>query len=373
MNDALPAPIPASILVVDDTPANLQLLAGMLKTHGYRVRPVNSGELALRAVQAEAPDLILLDITMPELDGYEVCRRLKANPAFAEIPVLFISALNGAEDKTLAFQVGGVDYVSKPFQFDEVAARVKTHLELRRQKRELETSLERLRHLESLRDSLTHMIVHDMRSPLAILQMNIEMMQMKAEEQDTTCNELVTNAHYSVDLLSDMVSQILDVSRMDAGKMQLQLEVSDLEAIGSRVLEAMKPLTGRKHLSLSCSKPFTVVCDPDVIRRVISNLVGNALKFTPPDGEVSVRIDRNAAFACVSVSDNGPGIEAALQDRIFEKFAQLDGPMRKAGAGLGLAFVKMAVEAHSGHITVDSQISKGSTFSFTLPLEQALS
>ncbi len=372
MNDALPPSPPANILVVDDTPANLQLLAGMLKGHGYRVRPVNSGELALRAVQAELPNLILLDITMPELDGYEVCRRLKANPAFAEIPVLFISALSGPEDKTLAFQVGGVDYVSKPFQFDEVLARVKTHLELCRQKRELEASLERLRHLESMRDSLTHMIVHDMRSPLAVLQLNLEMVQMKTSEQDAACCKLVSNARGSVDLLSDMVSQMLDVSRMDAGQMKLQLEMSDLASIARHVLDALRPLTGHKHVSLSCLEPVTVVCDADVVRRVIANLVGNALKFTPSDGEVSVHISRNDRFACVSVSDNGPGIEAALQERIFEKFAQLEGPLRKSGAGLGLAFAKMAVDAHGGHISVDSQISRGSTFSFTLPLDRTL-
>jgi len=372
MNDVLPPSPPANILVVDDTPANLQLLAGMLKAHGYRVRPVNSGELALRAVQAEPPNLILLDITMPELDGYEVCRRLKANPAFAEIPVLFISALSGPEDKTLAFQVGGVDYVSKPFQFDEVLARVKTHLELCRQKRELEASLERLRHLEALRDSLTHMIVHDMRSPLAALQLNLEMIQMKTADQDATCCQLVSNARRSVDLLSDMVSQILDVSRMDAGQMKLQLEMSDLASIARHVVDTLKPLTGNKHLSLSCLEPVTVVCDPDLIHRVIGNLVGNALKFTPSDGEVSIRISQKDRFACVAVSDNGPGIEAALQERIFEKFAQLESPLRKAGTGLGLAFAKMAVEAHDGQISVDSEVSKGSTFSFTLPLDRTL-
>ena len=127
----------STILVVDDTPANLQLLTGMLKERGYKVRPAPNGELALRAAQLNPPDLILLDICMPEMDGYEVCARLKADVRLRDIPVLFISALDEATDKVRAFQAGGVDYVAKPFQLEEVDARVRTHLEIRRQKREL--------------------------------------------------------------------------------------------------------------------------------------------------------------------------------------------------------------------------------------------
>ena len=155
-----------NVIVVDDTPANLQLLTGMLKERGYKVRPVPSGKLALQAAKNDPPDLILLDIMMPEMDGYEVCERLKADEKLREIPVIFISALNETMDKVRAFGVGGVDYVTKPFQFEEVDARVRTHLELQRQRRKLKENYEQLRRLEELRDNLVHMIVHDLRNPL---------------------------------------------------------------------------------------------------------------------------------------------------------------------------------------------------------------
>src|SRR3989339_730306 len=161
------------ILVVDDTPANLQLLTGMLKERGYRVRPVPSGKLAIQAARSQTPDLILLDVNMPEMNGYEVCEQFKADAALREIPVLFISALGETMDKMKAFAVGGVDYVTKPFQFEEVDARVQTHLKLRRlqieqerQNRQLRESYDQLKKLEELQDNLTHMIIHDMRSPL---------------------------------------------------------------------------------------------------------------------------------------------------------------------------------------------------------------
>ena len=212
-------PQPASILVVDDTLANLQLLAGLLKDRGYRVRVAPSGTLALQAVHAEPPDLILLDINMPELNGYEVCERLKADPQLAEIPVLFISALNETLDKVKAFGVGGVDYITKPFQFEEVEARVATHLELRRQKRELKESNERLRELERLRDNLVHMIVHDMRSPLMVISGHLELMAM--EPLPAQAAQCAKKALAATRTLIEMVSSMLDVSKMEAGQMQL--------------------------------------------------------------------------------------------------------------------------------------------------------
>ena len=174
MSECPPPTTPPDILVVDDTQANLQLLTGMLKERGYKVRPVPTGKLALQAARSAPPDLILLDINMPELDGYEVCAQLKRDERTREVPVLFISALNETMDKVLAFGVGGLDYITKPFQFEEVDARVAAHLKLRRLQVELaarnhdlqQTNAE-LRRLQDLRDNLTQMIVHDLRSPLA--------------------------------------------------------------------------------------------------------------------------------------------------------------------------------------------------------------
>ena len=361
-----PPPAP-SILVVDDTPANLQLLASMLKGHGYRVRPVNSGEQALRAVEIQAPDLVLLDITMPDMDGYEVCRRLKDNAQWRDIPVLFISALNSTEDKIRAFQAGGVDYVSKPFQFEEVEARVRTHLELRRQKRELGEALARMRQLQVLRDNLVHMVVHDMRSPLMAVQMALELLEEVLGERPDSETEMLATARSGIGQLVEMVAQILDINRMEGGQMQLDRRAFDLAALGREVADSLRPLAVGKALLVAPSGPVQAFGDIDIVRRMIANLIANALKFTPESGSVVVTAAGTAEDARIFVKDSGPGIDPAFHARIFDKYTQIEGPAKKAGAGLGLTFVKMAAEAHGGRVTLESALGQGSTFGFVLP------
>ncbi len=171
-----PAPV-ASVLVVDDTVENLRVLSDLLGEQGYEVRAVTSGRQALQAVEHDPPDLILLDITMPDMDGFEVCRRLRATEWSKDVPVIFLTALTATADKLRAFDAGGVDYVTKPFQFEEVLARVRTHVALRRAQTALADSYKGLRALEQLRDDLVHMIVHDMRSPLTALQIDLNLLK----------------------------------------------------------------------------------------------------------------------------------------------------------------------------------------------------
>lgn len=366
-----PAP-PADILVVDDTPANLQLLVGMLQERGYRVRPVTNGAHALRAVRSAPPDLILLDITMPEMDGYEVCRRLKADPATRDIPVLFISALTETGDKLRAFQAGGVDYVSKPVQVEEVDARVRTHLELCRQKRELRENYARLLELERLRDSLTHMIVHDMRSPLLAMQLSIGLLRDGLRETDAESGELLANAQHGINQLVELVEQMLAVSRMEAGKMELHRRRIDVAAMAAEVAAASHLLVGSRRLILNTPRPVWGEGDPDLVRRVIGNLVGNALKFTAAGGTIEVAITAEKQGVRVVVKDDGPGIAPEHHQRIFEKFGRIAaGSTSRPGSGLGLTFCKMAVEAHGGEIGLESAPGAGCAFWFTLPAEGA--
>jgi two-component system sensor histidine kinase/response regulator len=168
------------ILVVDDTPANLELLFGMLKDSRYKIRAAISGELALQAARNDPPDLVLLDITMPVMDGYEVCRRLKADEKLKDIPVIFLSALNEPMDKVKAFGIGGADYITKPFQLEEVRVRMETQIELRRQKHALQESYDKLRELEEMRDDLTHLIIHDLRTPLTCIRGYLELIEKHA-------------------------------------------------------------------------------------------------------------------------------------------------------------------------------------------------
>jgi two-component system, sensor histidine kinase and response regulator len=366
------------ILVVDDTPANLQLLTGMLKKHGYRVRPVPGGKLALQAVQQVKPDLILLDINMPEMNGYEVCEQLKADAAWKEIPVLFISALDETVDKIKAFAVGGVDYVTKPFQFEEVEARVQTHLKLRRlqlelarQNRQLQENYEQLKKLEDLQDSLTHMIIHDMRSPLMGLSGNLEILERNAEQR-LNDNDLaiLRRAQGSGSVLMGMVNSLLDVSRLEKGQMPLSVTNSDMDILIQNALDSLGSLTTRVSLIYQKqSLPVMVNCDAQLVSRVIANLVGNAIKFTPKGGQVAVSVARYEAGAKLCVADTGSGIPQEYHQRIFEKFAQVEALQvnRMFSTGLGLTFSKLAVEAHGGVIGVESEVDKGSTFWFTLP------
>ncbi len=262
-----------NVIVVDDTPANLQLLTGMLKERGYKVRPVPSGKLALQAAKNDPPDLILLDIMMPEMDGYEVCERLKADEKLREISVIFISALNETMDKVRAFGVGGVDYVTKPFQFEEVDARVSTHLELQRQRRKLKENYEQLRRLEELRDNLVHMVVHDLRNPLTGISGFLDLaLALEKETLTEDGLEYLQTAKRSTTAVIDMVSAVLDVSKMEAGEMKLHLVECDLVRIAADLMSGMQSLKEAREMILDapactrdrgCRWGSPSPCDPE--------------------------------------------------------------------------------------------------------------
>ncbi len=354
MNDTLQPQAP-NILIVDDTPANVLLLERMLAARGYNPRPVPSGKLALASARAHPPDLILLDVAMPEMNGYEVCEQLKAEETLKAIPVIFISALSETIDKVKAFRVGGVDYVTKPFQFEEVYARVQTHLRLRR--------------LEKLRDDLTHMVVHDLRNPLSVLFGLLDVLEFhEAQNLSANTREFVTLARLSAEELRTMISSILDVSKMGAGEMKLQRETCDLGALIRALLATTPPLPGNRTVTLDAPEAsLAVSVDAGLIRRVLQNLLSNALRYTPSGGDVRVAVTSSPAEARVTVTDAGPGIAPEFHRRIFEKFGQVEDRNNRTGTGLGLTFCKLAVEAHGGFIGVDSEVGRGSTFWFTLP------
>ena len=363
----LPKP---DILVVDDTPANLRLLSEMLKSQGYKPRLVPSGKLALNAARAIPPDLILLDIRMPEMDGYEVCERLKADPQLKETPVIFLSALDETANKVKAFAAGGVDYITKPFRLEEVLARVETHLSLRRQTRQLEESYAALQRLENMRDNLTHMVVHDMRSPLAVIGGFLSLLEsFEAGNLSANGLQFIREARHSIDELVEMVTSMLDVSKLEAGRLKLHRTASDLASLARDVLRRFEPIRGARRLVLDApADPLILPVDAGLISRVMQNLAGNAFNYTAADGSIRIAVSRAGPHARIAVTDDGPGIPPAYHDRIFEKFVQVEDLNAKVGTGLGLAFCKLAVEIHGGRIGVQSEVGKGSTFWFTLPL-----
>ncbi len=360
------------IMIVDDTPQNLELLEAMLSEQGYKVFALPDGEMALQAALREQPHLILLDILMPGLDGYEVCTRLKADPQLQEIPVIFLSALNEPLDKVRAFRAGGVDYIPKPFQLEEVAARVRNHVELSRQRRELQASYERLREAEHLRDGLVHMLVHDLRSPLTGIRMVLESAPHLLPPGHAELAELLGIMQTSADAMSEMITQLLDISRLEAGQMPLRRTSGDLVALARSVQDSLSAQAETRRLRVTAAEAIVADYDEALLRRVLGNLLGNALKFTQFDGEVSLDIRREAGQVRVTVADNGPGILPEFHQKIFTKFGQVESRKSGLGTGLGLAFCKLAVEAHGGTIGVESVPGQGSRFWFTLPAEPAM-
>jgi two-component system sensor histidine kinase/response regulator len=363
-------PEPSTILIVDDEMSLRLNLRALLEDLGYRVEEAGDGPGALAACARRKPDLVLLDIRMPGMDGFEVCARLRGDPAFDATPIIFLSGLLEAQDKARAFQCGGVDYVTKPFQNLEVEARVRTHLEIRRQRLELKAQHEALRQLESLRDSFTHMVAHDMRGPLTGIIASLELSLGELDPGASGLARRLSMAHSRAVVLNEMIGQMLELSRMESRRMPLEPGVCDLPRLASGVVESLTALAGGRKVSLEAPRPVLAWCDASLVHRILVNLLGNAFKFIPATGAVEIRIQVEGDAARVSVADDGPGIAPEDQGGIFEKFRQSPGGARSNGVGLGLAFCKSAVEAHGGAIGVQSRPGEGCTFWFTLPLHR---
>ncbi len=358
------API-GNILIVDDTAENLRLLAGMLAAAGYEVRPVTNGRQALQAAAHSAPDLVLLDINMPGMDGYEVCRRLKEIPLVRDVPVIFLTALTDTSDKLKGFGVGGVDYIAKPFQIEEVQARVNVHISLRRTQQELARNFERLRDLEKLRDDLVHMIVHDMRSPLMVIMGHLDLLKAMLEERvSPDVASSLAEAASGIRRLTVMANDLLDVSKMEEGRLTLNCQTCDLLALAREVATEISTLDRSREIIVVAGAPAWVSCDVGIMRRTLQNLLDNAIKHTPSGSAVRVSVIESGNQVRLSVIDRGPGVPVESREKIFDRFGsvQTRADMQYHSVGLGLAFCKLAAQAHAGTIGVDKADGVGSVF-----------
>ncbi len=371
-----PPPKRDVLLIVDDVPANTDVLVAAL-ADTYSVRVTMDGQTALKSIAVVKPDLILLDVMMPGMDGFEVCAKLKANPDTRDIPVIFLTALTGSFSAEKGLNLGAVDYISKPINPSLVKARLRNHMALRhaqvealRQRDQAEAAYQKLRKLEKLRDDLVHMIVHDMRSPLMSIRFFLEILS----PEEVNAPEFQNNLRDVRDVtqgLCETVSTLLDVSRLEAAQMPLHREESDLGQLTSAVLQKMSGLVGDRHLSVHLpAQPLITYCDPAITERIIQNLFGNALKFTPDGGSVQVELVADEQYARLSITDTGCGIPSEYQEKVFEKFGQVEAQKegQALSSGLGLTFCKLAVEAHGGSIQLDSEVGRGSTFHVRLPL-----
>ena len=376
----------AGILIVDDNSENLTVLSSLLSKE-YDVSVAKSGERALEILQSgRLFDLILLDIIMPEMDGFKLCSLIKADERFKDIPIIFISALTEIESKVKGFQMGGVDYITKPFQKEEVLARVKTHLTIREltselieKNKRLEETNKKLMELERLRENLTNMIIHDMRSPLTAIMSMFELLKMELEgKAEPQVMHYIGSGMSSAKSLIEMINSLLDISRLEEGKMPLEISRNRIGEIVDDAMKSLEPLIiGSKYevrVEKNGLENVVVNCDREIIKRVILNLVTNSLKHSMSKSPIKVTVSLEDGFVVVSVIDDGIGIPKEYHQKIFEKFGQVEMRERrqKYSTGLGLTFCKLAIEAHNGRIGLESEAGKGSRFFFMLPVSKGL-
>ncbi|HEV8699917.1 MAG TPA: response regulator [Candidatus Polarisedimenticolia bacterium] len=366
----------ASVLVVDDDHRNVRLIESILKGSGYRVIKAYNGEEALGMVETEHPDLLVLDVMMPRVSGFELCQRLKGRYETRLLPVIMVTALNALEDKVQALEYGADDFLTKPINKLELLAKVRSVLrvkalqdELERRKSEIEAANQELVRMQGFKESMMQMVVHDLKNPLASITGNIQLIQMQSHESLTPARlaELLQRTHESARQMMRMILNILQIGRLEERKMPLRLESVVLHAVVQENADEMMGLSARDGIRLENRVDPDLpapVADRELVSRVIANLLSNAFKHTPSGGRVVVDALKEGDHVTLTVSDTGEGISEELQPRIFEKFVAGDSESGKRllnDSGLGLTFCRLAVECHGGRIWLKSKVREGTT------------
>ena len=429
MNNQQPVTALGNILVVDDTPENLRLLSTMLTHRGYAPRCVINGQMALRACNSNPPDLILLDIMMPEMNGYEVCQQLKYEPKTREIPVIFLSAKDEVFDKVNAFAVGGVDYISKPFQFEEVLARIESHLTLRNLQKQLKEqnvllqeeissrlavektlhgrnqilqqeisnrravektlqeqnlvlqqeisnrqraesallkSNQELARSNAELEQFAYVASHDLQAPLATIASYAQLLEKRYKDQlDSQASKFISNIVHGCTRMQTLIDDLLEYSRVS--RSQKPFQIIDCNHAVQQVIANLQGAIRDTQAVVTVSELPAVMGDISQLIQLFQNLVGNAIKYRH-DASPTVYINayKQENNWLFSVSDNGIGIASQHQKRIFQIFQRLHTQREYSGTGIGLAICQKIVERHGGSIWVESELGQGSTFHFTL-------
>lgn len=357
------------VLAVDDDRLNLRILGGILKSEDYTMIEADSGERALEAYARTRPDLVLLDVMMPGIDGLETCRRLRKTYGDNCAPIIFITAKNDAEDVVAGLTAGGVDYLPKPFRPKEVLARIRTHMANR-------MLVEQLSAANAAKNKFLGMAAHDLRNPLASIRGLSEFLRDGAIGPLTTDQiEIVDTIHGASQSMLDMVNELLDVATIEAGELRLRLEAHSIADIISKsvVTTNMEAVKKKTHVTFEPPGVAPVLMlDTAKMRQVVDNLLSNAVKYSPPGSAITVKLAVNdAAKTCsFAVQDQGPGIPENERHRLFKDFSRLSvlPTGGEKSTGLGLAICRKIVEAHSGSIAAENLPARGCEFRVTLPL-----
>jgi signal transduction histidine kinase len=353
-----------TILIVDDTPANLGVLVETLSAANYQLMVAEDGEEALAQTEQTQPDLILLDVMMPGIDGFETCRRLKARPSTQDIPVLFMTALNETADKVKAFAAGGVDYITKPIEHEEALARIRTHLTLRRLRRQLEEQL-------VLKDRFMRIAGHDLRNPLCLVLMAVELVR-RQPSLSTEIAKYVENIGDSAAQMRRIIDTFLEIRAPSHGTLSGMNGRVDFNLLADAVVRQHAHVAERKGITMTTELASDLPlarCDASLAYQAFANFTSNALKFTSGGGRVALRTRAAEGRVRLEVCDTGPGVPPSERSQLFREHARLS-PKPTAGEesnGLGLAIVKHLIESQAGAVGAEFPPTGGSVFWCELP------
>ena len=363
------------ILIVDDVVSNVLLLKILLTNEKFQVCTANCGNMCIEQAKSEKPDLILLDVMMPDISGFDTAVILKKDPQTADIPIIFLTALNNPSDLVHGFQVGGNDFLTKPFNKDELVVRVMHQITLVAAKRLIQRQNEELKATISNRDKMYSVIAHDLRSPMASIRMvlNLVVSAMTPDVVGPELYELLDKANKESEECHDLLDNLLKWTKSQTGRLNVVLQDLDLNDIIPGVVDIFEVIAQTKKIKLeykAASQPLVVRADNDMLKTVVRNFLSNAIKFSPEGASIEIMMSREENFAKVSVRDHGVGIAPDRIDSIFHKGETTYGTGGEEGSGLGLQLCADFARKNGGDVMVESTIGEGSTFSVLVPLKQ---
>jgi two-component system sensor histidine kinase/response regulator len=364
-----------TVLIVDDNSNNVKIIALALQPLNFKLVIATSGKTAIEMVEKTRPDLVLLDVMMPGMDGFETCKIIKSKEENSNLPVIFLTALTDKENTLKGFEYGGVDYITKPFNKDELISRVKTHLELKLTRDELERTSKYLYSLNAVKDKLFSVIGHDLRSPLGSVKMYLEYLsetldELSPDKLHSTFDVLVK----TVDEVFSLLENLLGWAKSQSGNLSINKELIVLSDLINNVYSLNKGNLKFKNISfsLNIAPETTIFADLISITAVFRNLLSNAIKFTPVGGSISVNSVIDNENVIIEFKDTGIGISEENMVKIFDSTQHITtfGTNREVGSGLGINLCKDFTLKNGGKLWVKSKVGEGSSFFLSLPANE---
>jgi len=362
------------ILIVDDVMSNVLLLKILLKNEQFQVCTANCGNMCIEQARAEKPDLILLDVMMPDISGFDTAVIMKKDPELKDIPIIFLTALNSPSDLVKGFQVGASDFLSKPFNKEELVVRVMHQIAYVAAKRLIVKQNRELMATINNRDKMYSVIAHDLRSPMASIRMvlNLVVASTSPETVGPELFELLDKANRESEEVHDLLDNLLKWTKSQTGRLNVVLQDLDLNDIIPGVVEIFEMIAATKNIHLSYTGSSVIVrADNDMLKTVVRNFISNAVKFSPEGSTIEITVTTpDADFAKISVRDHGVGIASDRIGSIFHKGETTYGTGGEEGSGLGLQLCQDFARKNGGDVMVESTEGEGSTFSVFVPLKK---